>query len=150
MVLVWNGQAWVADWSAAAYNRVYTAVPPSRYGLELLSWERPHLQLKGVNGADLQQPVGRWAAAHGLRANVIVGSTWPPVTPPPAPTPAAIPAVPLAPAVPATGRVLVPTRSGWRDARGERLVLPVTGETVTLNAQAASGDVYLGGVVWPD
>jgi hypothetical protein len=29
------------------WDAVYAAVPPSKYGLEVLSWERPHLQIAG-------------------------------------------------------------------------------------------------------
>lgn len=56
------------DWSPAAYDRLYRAVPPGKYGLELLSFEKPHIQLAGGQAK---------AKQLGLRANVIVGSRWP-------------------------------------------------------------------------
>lgn len=34
-----------ANWNG--YAALYRAVPPSRFGLELLDFERPHLQIKG-------------------------------------------------------------------------------------------------------
>ncbi|GAA5514758.1 hypothetical protein Dcar01_03519 [Deinococcus carri] len=88
------GERWVQDWSHATYNAIYAAVPPARYGLETFPWERPHLQLAGVNGPKQNISGSVWAAAHGIRANVIVGSIWPlrdaPVTAarPPSTTPA--------------------------------------------------------------
>jgi D-alanyl-D-alanine carboxypeptidase len=95
-----NGEA---DWSEAAYARLYAAVPPERYGLELLPWERPHLQLRGVNGPDLMQSVGVWAQSQGIRPNVILGSVWP---------------LPIAPAAPvATGSVVF-----LRDMAGRNVV----------------------------
>jgi peptidoglycan LD-endopeptidase CwlK len=52
---MWNG-----------YDRLYRAVPPAAFGLELLDFERPHLQLTG----------GQVRAHHlGIKADVIVGST---------------------------------------------------------------------------
>lgn len=71
------GGRWVQDWSHETYAAIYAAVPPGRYGLETFSWEKPHVQLAGVNGASQQTSGSVWAAAHGIRVNVIVGSTWP-------------------------------------------------------------------------
>jgi peptidoglycan LD-endopeptidase CwlK len=52
---LWNG-----------YDRLYRAVPPAAFGLELLDFERPHLQLVG----------GQVRARHlGIKPDVIVGST---------------------------------------------------------------------------
>lgn len=36
-----------ADWSHAAFDRLYAACPPAKYGLELVAGEKPHLQLEG-------------------------------------------------------------------------------------------------------
>lgn len=56
------------DWSEAAYNRIHHAVPPERYGLELLNFEKPHLQLKG--GQDR-------ARQMGLSPESVFSSRWP-------------------------------------------------------------------------
>lgn len=155
MVLVWNPRqrAWLPDWSEAAYNRVYRAVPPDLYGLELLPWERPHLQLRGVNGPAQRTSVGVWARANGIAANAIVGSVWPargPASPPVAPVPTPAPAAPSAPPV-ASGRLLAPDPSGrWHDLRGHRLELVPTGAPILVNAADLDGDIYLGGLTLPE
>lgn len=146
--LVWDKarQVWMQDWSHAAYDRIYTAVPPSRYDLELLSWEKPHLQVRGVNGPRQDQSASVFAARLGIKANQLVGSVWPKKTPPKAAA-----ALPAPVTRPAAGRVLVPSRSGaWVDVRGQRLVVPATGATVVINATAQDGDVYLGGLLHPE
>ena len=154
--LLWNPrtQAWEQDWSHAAYDRIYTAVPPSKFGMELLSWEKPHLQLKGVNGADQQQPARIWAAQQGIVANQIIGSMWPLPVPTIKPKPVPVPVpVPIAATPPPSkwGRILVPNQAGqWIDARGQRVVLAATGDEVILNATAEDGDVYLGGLYYPE
>ena len=51
---LWNG-----------YDKLYRACPPSAYGLELLSFERPHVQLAGGQAR---------AAKLGIVRDVIVGS----------------------------------------------------------------------------
>jgi peptidoglycan LD-endopeptidase CwlK len=51
---MWNG-----------YDRLYKAVPPSAYGLELLDFERPHIQLSGGQAR---------AVKLGIKRDVIVGS----------------------------------------------------------------------------
>lgn len=51
---MWNG-----------YDRLYKLVPPSDFGLELLSFERPHIQLVGGQAR---------AARLGIKRDVIVGS----------------------------------------------------------------------------
>ena len=64
-------------WDTALYDAVYAAVPPGDYGLETLSFERPHVQIKGVNGPNFNVSSSVWGQTHGLRPNVIVGSRWP-------------------------------------------------------------------------
>lgn len=71
-----NGQ-WMQDWSHATYDAIYAAVPPAKYGLEIFTWEKPHIQLAGINGPRQRTDGAVWAAANGIRANVIVGSIWP-------------------------------------------------------------------------
>ena len=56
-----------ADWSPAAYARLFHACPPKNYGLELLSWERPHLQRAGANGPGQNITAGVQAAKWHLR-----------------------------------------------------------------------------------
>jgi peptidoglycan L-alanyl-D-glutamate endopeptidase CwlK len=52
-----------ANWNG--YDKLYKAAPPSAYGLELLDFERPHVQLAG----------GQLRAAKlGIVRDVIVGS----------------------------------------------------------------------------
>ncbi|CAM3265335.1 hypothetical protein DESA109040_05810 [Deinococcus saxicola] len=65
------------SWDVGLYNEIYAAVPPGAFGLETLDFERPHVQLRGVNGPNFNVSASVWAAVHGLRANVIVGSRWP-------------------------------------------------------------------------
>lgn len=65
------------SWDVALYNQIYAAVPPADFGLETLSFERPHMQLKGVNGPNFNISASVWAAAHGISPNVIVDSRWP-------------------------------------------------------------------------
>ncbi|MDV6376020.1 M15 family metallopeptidase [Deinococcus arenicola] len=67
----------VQNWSVDLYNQIYAAVPPGDFGLETLSFERPHVQLKGVNGPQFNISASVWAAANGIRPNVVVGSVWP-------------------------------------------------------------------------
>ncbi|WP_230270183.1 M15 family metallopeptidase [Deinococcus sp. 6YEL10] len=147
--LVWDKarQAWGQDWSHAAYDRIYKAVPPSKYDLELLSWEKPHLQVRGVNGPNQDQSASLFAArVLGIKSNQLVGSVWPK---PVAPKAAASAQAPVTQGV--LGRVLVPSRAGgWVDVRGQRLVVPATGTTVVINATAQDGDVYLGGLLHPE
>lgn len=58
-----------AVWDAALYKDAYAHVPPGGLELETLApTEYPHVQLKG--GVQT-------ARAHGIKANVIVGSKWP-------------------------------------------------------------------------
>lgn len=56
-----------ADWSQAAYRRLFAACPPRNYGLELLSWERPHLQRAGANGPGQNVTAAVQAKKWGLR-----------------------------------------------------------------------------------
>ena len=82
MVLTVNGQP---DWSEAAYNRLHQAVPPGRYGLELLNFEKPHLQVKGGQDA---------APGLGLTPDSRISSVWPLPTSAVKPSPAPVPVVP--------------------------------------------------------
>lgn len=75
------------DWSPAAYHRIHQAVPPERYGLELLNFEKPHLQLKG--GQDRARQLG-------LRPDSHIVSQWPLAA-----APVVVPALPPKPAAPA-------------------------------------------------
>lgn len=52
-----------ADWNG--YAELHRAVPPSDYGLELLDFEKPHLQIKGGQ---------QYAKDHRIKRDVIVGS----------------------------------------------------------------------------
>jgi len=52
-----------ADWSG--YDKLYKDVPPSDYDLELLDFERPHVQIKGGQ---------EYAKAHGIKRDAIIGS----------------------------------------------------------------------------
>ena len=116
MPLTWNGRAWVGTWDRALYSRIYAAVPPRKYGLELLPWEMPHVQLAGVNGPQQRTAVSVWAAQHGVQANVIRGSSWP--------MPGVVSRGVLAPVSRAIGRVMVPNPAGgWQDVKGQRVQL---------------------------
>ena len=53
-----------ADWSG--YDKLYKAVPPEDYGLELLDFERPHIQMKGGQS---------YAKEHKIQRDVVVGSS---------------------------------------------------------------------------
>ena len=131
MPQVWTGTGWLGTWDVTLYNRIYVAVPPKNFGLETLAWERPHLQLAGVNGPDQNLNVGFWAAKAGIEADVVVGSSWPP--PPPV-------MVPIAPVVkaPAGRRVFVANASGnWEDVNGKRVQIG----DVVVNAEGA--DVWI-------
>jgi hypothetical protein len=46
-VLDKSGRVKSVLYDAVLYDAVYRAVPPSKYGLERLSWEYPHLQIAG-------------------------------------------------------------------------------------------------------
>jgi hypothetical protein len=61
----------VARWDLL--DELYKAVPPSKYGLETLAWEKPHLQPKGMD----KKGVVAYAKALGIRENQLVGSRWP-------------------------------------------------------------------------
>lgn len=114
MPLRWNGEAWVGSWDRALYSRIYAAVPPGKHGLEILTWEMPHVQLLGVNGSGQMTPVSVWAQAHGLQANAQAFSQWP------------LPGVGLRgkpmPVSKQVGRVMVPNPAGgWQDVKGQRV-----------------------------
>ncbi len=42
-----TGKVLEVFWDEGLYNEVYRKAPPKNYGLELLDWERPHLQIVG-------------------------------------------------------------------------------------------------------
>lgn len=137
---------WNQDWSHSTYEAVYRAVPPEKYGLEILPWEKPHLQLKGVNGMNQTTAASVWAAAHGFRANEAVRSVWP--------LPAAPAIVKPAPAKVVTAEYVRPPRVFVRDTSGKNAVLtePTTygGEVV---GQLPDGRLTIGGVIvglYPD
>jgi len=114
---------WVPSWDVALYQRIYAAVPPAKFGLETLSFERPHVQLAGVNGPRQNIDVSVYARAHGIQANVIVGSRWPAA----GPAPIVVPAKPPSTVVPgaAQHRIMIPDgHGGWLDATGRRVPLP--------------------------
>lgn len=136
--LVLRNGTWNQDWSHETYDAIYRAVPPARFGLEILPWEKPHLQLKGVNGIGQQTPASVWARAQGFRANEIVRSTWPLKAAPPPRTPA-----------PAAKPTFVrPPRVFMRDPHGKNALLTqVTtygGEVVGV---LPDGRLSIGGVV---
>ena len=56
-----NGQA---NWDG--YDSLYKAVSVGQFGLELLDFERPHIQIKGGQ---------QYAKDHNIRRDVIVGSS---------------------------------------------------------------------------
>lgn len=58
----------VADWDG--YDKLYKAVDPKPFGLELLDFERPHIQIEGGQG---------YARSHGISRDVIIGSKAAPV-----------------------------------------------------------------------
>ena len=60
LVALKNGQA---DWNG--YDNLYKAVPVEQFGLELLDFERPHIQIKGGQ---------QYAKDHGIKRDVVVGS----------------------------------------------------------------------------
>jgi hypothetical protein len=45
-------------------EELYKKLPPSKYGLELLPWEKPHMQIKGANGKN--QRTSAVVIAHQL------------------------------------------------------------------------------------
>jgi peptidoglycan LD-endopeptidase CwlK len=53
-----------ANWNG--YAALYKAVPPGQFGLELLSFEKPHLQWAGFNGKTQNVTAAVYAKAHGL------------------------------------------------------------------------------------
>ncbi|WP_414656766.1 hypothetical protein ACINK0_11390 [Deinococcus sp. VB343] len=144
--LILKKGTWNQDWSHSTYEAVYRAVPPAKYGLEILPWEKPHLQLKGVNGMNQTTPASVWAAANGCRANDVVRSVWP--------LPAAPTIVKPAPVKVVTAQYVRPPRVFARDTSGKNAVLtePTTygGEVV---GQLPDGRLTIGGVIvglYPD
>jgi hypothetical protein len=62
---------WVARWDLL--DELYKAVPPSKYGLETIPGELPHLQLAGM----FKEGVVAFAKRNGLKFNRLVPSKWP-------------------------------------------------------------------------
>ena len=52
-----------ADWSG--YDKLYKEVDPNLFGLEILDFEKPHIQIKGGQ---------TYAKEHNIKRDVIVGS----------------------------------------------------------------------------
>jgi peptidoglycan L-alanyl-D-glutamate endopeptidase CwlK len=54
-----------ANW--AGYKALHRDVPPKQYGLEILNFEKPHMQRVGANGANQKTTAGVFAKKLGLK-----------------------------------------------------------------------------------
>jgi peptidoglycan LD-endopeptidase CwlK len=48
-------------------EELHKKLPPSKYGLELLPWEQPHMQIKGANGANQRTSAAVIAKQKGYK-----------------------------------------------------------------------------------